>query len=761
MRKTMLAVLAAAIAASPYPQPNAGPALLRVQALASGDAELLIYGSIGDDYWGESVTAKQVIEDLAALAAKTIQVRINSEGGSVKDGLAIYNALKRHSARKIVTVDGIAASIASLIAMAGDEIIMPANTIMMVHAPWAYAGGNANDMKLAAEMLETYERSMATSYAAKTGKTVDECLALLRDYRDHYYTASEAAAFGLADRVLEDDVSVPATETAAAALFHTLIRNLEITASAPAQVQAHVRSRLCATLTPARFAAMPAARQTAIVATIGDEAMKQKYLSIQANAQAAAGTAVVAADPAAVPAVVATPAAAQPGVAVVATPAAASPEAALAGVQARNTGIRNIFAGFRDQPAIRDLESTVLADTSITLQDAQARLIGVLGAGSSSLAGGGHVVSGQEETDRLRAAATSMLLVRAGTVTGRDADDARNGNPYLNMSLSAIAEHCLIRAGVNTRMLTRDQIAHQAMAQQGTSDFPLILENTLNRMVIAGYNATPFTWTRFCTTGTLSDYRPHNRYYLGSFSDLKAVNEHGEYENGVLSDATKEVIQGQRKGRILQITPEAIVNDDLGALQRPAFALGQAAGRTIEKDVYAMFALNGGFGPTMRDGNALFHASHNNIAAVAAAPSVTAFDAMRVLLASQKDSGGNDFLDITAAIWLGPLSLGGSARVVNGAEYDTEVTNKFQVPNKVRNMFRDVVDTPRLSGTAWYTFADPNVQPTFEVAFLDGITVPTLEQETNFRTDGLSWKVVHRFGTAAVGTRGAARNAGV
>jgi hypothetical protein len=354
-----------------------------------------------------------------------------------------------------------------------------------------------------------------------------------------------------------------------------------------------------------------------------------------------------------------------------------------------------------------------------------------------------------------------MLLVRAGTMTGREADDARNGNPYLNMSLSAMAEHCLIRAGVNTRTLTRDQIAHQAMAQQGTSDFPLILENTMNRMVIAGYNATPFTWTRFCSVGTLSDYRPHNRYYLGSFSDLKAVNEHGEYENGVLSDAAKEVIQGQRKGRILQITPEAIVNDDLGALQRPAFALGQAAGRTIEKDVYSLFALNSGFGPTMRDGNPLFHASHGNIAAVAAAPSVTAFDAMRVLLASQKDTGGNDFLDITAAIWLGPLSLGGTARVVNGAEYDTEVTSKFQVPNKVRNMFRDIVDTPRLSGTAWYTFADPNIQPTFEVAFLDGISVPTLEQETNFRTDGLSWKVALRYGTAAVGTRGAARNAGV
>ena len=740
------------------PRPSSGVAsLLRVQALTNNEAELLIYGPIGEDWWSESVTAKQVVEQLGVTTATMIRVRINSEGGSVQDGLAIHNALQRHPARIVVTVDGLAASIASLIAMAGDEIVMPVNTLMMIHAPWAYAGGNADDLRQAVAMLETYERAMATSYAARSGQSIDAVLALLRDYRDHYYTASDAVAAGYADRVDDDHAPLSADAHAARSHVDALVRHLALTAHAPTPIAAAARARLLATLTPTRFVALPAARQTALVAALGDDPMKETFLQIQA--QAIPPTPTPTPDPAPLPPAVIPPVPATPPV--IAPAPAPGTDAPLAGVQARNTQIRAVFAGFRDQPAVRELEATVLADTCIALETAQARLLGLLGTGATPLAGGGHVVAGEEETDRLRTAATNMLLVRAGTLNGREADDARNGNPYLNLSLVGMAEQALIRAGVHTRAMAREEIARRALAQQGTSDFPIILEATLHRMVIAGYNATPFTWSRFCTIGTLSDYRPHDRYHLSSFSDLKEVNEHGEYENGVLGDAIKESIRAKRKGRILQITPEAIVNDDLSALSQPANKLGQAAGRTIEKDVYALLAMNNGAGPTMRNGLTLFHPEHRNVMAAGTPPSVAAFDAIRVLLGSQMDPAGNDYLDITASIWLGSLALGGIARVINSAEFDTDVRDQFEIPNKARNTFRDLVDTPRLNGSpAWYAFADPNIEPVIEVAFLDNVRVPTLEQETNFRTDGLSWKVVHRYGVGAVGVIGAVRNAG-
>jgi hypothetical protein len=311
--------------------------------------------------------------------------------------------------------------------------------------------------------------------------------------------------------------------------------------------------------------------------------------------------------------------------------------------------------------------------------------------------------------------------------------------------------------------MSREDMARMVLAAsvpQTTSDFSLLLENTLHKILVGGYNTANFTWNRFCATGTLSDYRPHNRYHLSSFNDLLPVNEAGEYANGVLGDGAKETITGKRKGRILEITPEVLINDDLGAFTRIAAALGQAAGRTIEKDVYALLAMNNGFGPTMNDGKPLFDAAHNNIAATGSAPTVPVFDQVRQQMAQQMDVGGNDFLDITPAVWLGPLALGGAARTINEALYDTTVQNKFQVPNIVRGLFRDAVDTPRLSGSAWYAFADAGVEPVLEVAFLDGVSTPTLQQETNFRTDGLAWKVVHRYGVGGIGWRGAILNPG-
>jgi len=112
------------------------------------------------------------------------------------------------------------------------------------------------------------------------------------------------------------------------------------------------------------------------------------------------------------------------------------------------------------------------------------------------------------------------------------------------------------------------------------------------------------------------------------------------------------------------------------------------------------------------------------------------------------------------AIWLGPQSLRGLAVGVNEAEFDDEATKNQRKPNISRGLVRDIVDTPRLSGKPWYLFADPAVEPVIEVAFLNGVQTPSLEQETNFRTDGLSWKVVHKYGVGAVGWRGAVKNAG-
>lgn len=168
----------------------------RMQASADNEAEIYIYDEIG--YWG--VTARQFVNDLKALGDVThINLHINSPGGDVFDGIAIFNALKHHGAAITVHIDGLAASMASVIAMVGNPVIMPENTMMMIHKPWGFAGGDANDMRDYAELLDKVESVLIPAYAAKTGKSSDEIAAMLED--ETWMDGSECVELGFADQV--------------------------------------------------------------------------------------------------------------------------------------------------------------------------------------------------------------------------------------------------------------------------------------------------------------------------------------------------------------------------------------------------------------------------------------------------------------------------------------------------------------------------------------------------------------------------------
>ena len=736
-------------------QPEAkGKSVLALNTTSGGEAELLIYGPIGDYFWGEGVTAASVVEQLAGTTASVINVRINSDGGVVTDGLAIYNALKQHPATINMTVDGVAASIASLILMAGSTRRMHENTMLMLHGPQGGGWGFAGDLRERADQIDVYGRQMLVTYSGRAKNPAD-IETMLTDRKDHWLTASEALALGLVNEVIPDVQPEPADSVAAAALL-SYVSAISGTEGA---VHALLRKHIQATTTASAFASLREVHQRAVVAHLEETSMKQQCQLIMAQAGTAPAASTPAAPASPALATPVPPVAAAPGAAATSAPAA-TVEQVMAAISARNAAIRTVFAGFREVSGVQALEAECLADAGITEDVARGKLLAKLAASGQPLAGGFSITDVVPEENNQRRAQVNALLARAGVLTGADAESARNGNPYAHTTLLALAERSLIQAGVNTRGMDREQIARGVLAVQTTSDFPVLLENVLHRVLVGAYNLQQFTWTRFCATGTLSDYRPHSRYHLSSFSDLKPVNEAGEYENGVLGDGEVETIKGARKGRILQITPEVLVNDDLGAFVRITTALGQAAGRTIEKDVYDVLKQNGGLGPVMKDGHTLFHAEHGNIAA-GAAVSVDSFDAMRQMMALQMDPGGNDYLDISLSRFLGTVAMHGRATLVNNSEYDPDVTGKLQVNNTSRATFSDIITSPRLgTGKGWYGFADPNVEPVIEVAFLNGVQTPVLEQETNFRTDGLSWKVVHKYGVGAVGWRGAAYNPG-
>ena len=168
----------------------------------SGTVSVAVRGYIGE----LGLTDAQFIAELdAALAqspAREVLVTINSRGGEVDHALAIFNHLRglaKDGKRIVVRIDGIAASAASIIAMAGDEIVMPANALMMVHAPWAWVAGNAEQLRREADVLERFESALIATYTARTGKGEDELRSMLAE--DTWMTAQEAVDAGFADRV--------------------------------------------------------------------------------------------------------------------------------------------------------------------------------------------------------------------------------------------------------------------------------------------------------------------------------------------------------------------------------------------------------------------------------------------------------------------------------------------------------------------------------------------------------------------------------
>lgn len=168
--------------------------MINFKAKNQKEADLYIYGDIGESFWTETVTAKQFVKDLKELGdVSQLNIFINSGGGNVFDGMAIYSALKRHNANKTVYIDGLAASIASVIAMAGDKILMPKNGLMMIHKASAGQYGNATEFRKLADTLDVVDGTISETYESKTEKTKDEILNLM-----------DVETWMSADKALED-----------------------------------------------------------------------------------------------------------------------------------------------------------------------------------------------------------------------------------------------------------------------------------------------------------------------------------------------------------------------------------------------------------------------------------------------------------------------------------------------------------------------------------------------------------------------------
>lgn len=182
---------------------------LKIEAKAKDKADMWLYGEVGDG-WGDCFTAKDVADELKKLDnVNQLTLHLNSPGGNVFDGLAIYNTLKNHPARIVTEIDGMALSIASIIALAGDEVRMAGNAMYMIHNPWTMTVGDSREMRNMADRLDIVRGSLLGTYTTKVGdKATDKDISEWMD-AETWFNAEDAMKHGFID-IITNPIQVAA-----------------------------------------------------------------------------------------------------------------------------------------------------------------------------------------------------------------------------------------------------------------------------------------------------------------------------------------------------------------------------------------------------------------------------------------------------------------------------------------------------------------------------------------------------------------------
>ncbi len=315
-----------------------------------------------------------------------------------------------------------------------------------------------------------------------------------------------------------------------------------------------------------------------------------------------------------------------------------------------------------------------------------------------------------------------------------------------------MAKELLTLRGESTMALSPASLVTRAL--HTTSDFPVILGDTVGRVLRDAYQAAPSGIRRLGRQTTARDFRAVNKIMLGEAPLLEKLNEHGEIKAGTMAEA-REAYKVETWARKIGITRQVLVNDDLGAFADLARRMGQAAAETEARLLVTLLEAGSGNGPTMSDGKTLFHADHGNKAGTGAAISDATLSAARLALRTQKGIEDRTIrvtprnllvppaLETTAEKWLATIAPTTAADV-----------------NPFSGALSLVVE-PRLSSpTRWYVTADPGEIDGLEFAYLSGAEGPQVESRSGWDVDGVEIRVILDFGAGFIDHRGWFMNAG-
>lgn len=416
-------------------------------------------------------------------------------------------------------------------------------------------------------------------------------------------------------------------------------------------------------------------------------------------------------------------------------------------ISARLSGIAST------NPEISALVTTCENDPACSPDEASRRVLAMMGAKNAPANPIGFHPIIKNHDDRLgdyKAAARDVLLQRAGIPVKQPHPAARD---LSRDSVLTMAENILSMSGrSDIRSMSRDAVIQAAMS---TSDFPQLLSATANKAMAVGYENAPNGHALFTSERDVSDFKPNTLVNMSEAPGLLEVQELAEYQAGTIQDSAS-TFKLATFGRVMHLSRQALVNDDLGAFTLLPSSFGAAARRLEADKVFGVLTEN----PEMGDGIPLFAAEHGNVGA-AAKLSIESLGAARAAMRKQKGIAGLGYLDPQPRFLIVPVGLETTAEQLIASLVDPARSNATPSLEFVRGL--TLIADPRLdahSETAWYLAADPRQIDTIVRAYLVNQPRPYLEENPEFLRDALSWKVRLDFAAGVMNWRGLFKNPG-
>lgn len=681
--------------------------------------EIWLFGTIvPDEYiWpGETgfFSARMVVEALSQMQGDVTAV-VNCDGGSPSEGEAIRAAFEAHSGTVTARVTGNAHSAASLMIMSADRIEMSMGSLMLVHDPSMPAFGTEDQLRQNSETLGVMATSYAGVYAARAGISTDAAREIMR--AETMYTAETAVAANFADAVIGDDaVGDQSAQMKFEIARHAVGAAIERVHQAQMKFEDRARDGAPCKLghapqTQEVEMTTPNAGGATAVTTTGD----------------ASGAAPVVTSSAPAPVMQADPIAAE---------------------RARVRGIRESAAPFMAHIGQAELDRMIDDGTSLDVAN-RAIMASVAAAQPRGVRAEIRRDEGETQIEGLIGALMHRAAPHVYALEGPS-------EQFRGIRLRSLAMHLAGRSGgFNEVEIIRSGMRSTTIMSgaQGVSDFSYITTEVMNRTLRDAYARRPSTWRRISRQRSAADFREMHSITSGGDFQLKPVGESGEYLQSTITDEAQG-LKVAKYGRQINLTFEAIINDDMGVFERLPTDYARAASTLESKTAWSVIRGNA----TLKGGKSLFHADHGNIGDGADINVTTVGDGRKAMW-EQRAAGSNDkddFLMISPDLLFVPPELETAA----GQFVAATAATKSEDVNPYSSTVSPIVE-PSLGASAggsdstWYLFASD--MPVLEHAYLDGYEAPTVMTKEGMNPDGVNMIARHIFGASPVEYRGAYR----